>query len=363
MDALKTIKSKLNIGNDIAVYGNSCKFTVTHPKDLYKLIAIFDKYNLNTTKFLDYLDFKKAFYLYQDRDKSKKEKETLIDKILELKNGMNKTRNYFNLPADHKIVISGHWLLGFIEGEGSFCLLRSEFDTLFQVVQSETQLPLMQKIKEFLENNLGFDKYSMFKLKSSSAIIIRIDKGSKIGKPVVVLAIKNTNILVNYLIPYLENMPFMTKKGKDFYDFKILSTAIYNGIHRREEIKPLMLELSYSMNKYRLTTNTDLDKTIGLSNENLDKIIKAKPTIRHLEDGRQLDMVTGKAVNRRWTNCIYEIVKHSGEIVWASTLNDAADILAVDFRTVTKHLQSEELMGHYAEIKGHRIRRISVFNP
>lgn len=108
MDALKTIKSKLNIGNDIAVYGNSCKFTVTHPKDLYKLIAIFDKYNLNTTKFLDYLDFKKAFYLYQDRDKSKKEKETLIDKILELKNGMNKTRNYFNLPADHKIVISGH---------------------------------------------------------------------------------------------------------------------------------------------------------------------------------------------------------------------------------------------------------------
>ena len=71
----------------------------------------------------------------------------------------------------------------------------------------------MQKIKEFLENNLGFDKYSMFKLKSSSAIIIRIDKGSKIGKPVVVLAIKNTNILVNYLIPYLENMRFITKKG------------------------------------------------------------------------------------------------------------------------------------------------------
>jgi hypothetical protein len=117
------------------------------------------------------------------------------------------------------------------------------------------------------------------------------------------------------------------------------------------------------MNKYRLTTNTDLNKSIGLSNESLDKIIKAKPTIRHLEDGRQLDMVTGKAVNRRWTNCIYEIVKYSGEIVWASTLNDAADILGVEFRTVTKHLQSEKLMGHYAEIKGHRVRRISVFNP
>lgn len=151
---------------------------------------------------------------------------------------------------------------------------------------------------------------SILCLKSSSAIILRRDKSSKINKQVVVLAIKNTNILVHYLIPYLENMSFITKKGKDFYDFKILSTAIYNGIHRREVIKPLMLELSHSMNKYRLTTNTDLNKSIGLSNESLDKIIKAKPTLRHLEDGRQLDMVTGKAVNRRWTNCIYEIVKH-----------------------------------------------------
>jgi flavodoxin len=107
IDALKHIKNQLNIGNDIAVYGNSCKFTVTHPKDIYKLIDIFDKYNLNTTKYLDYLDFKKAFNLYQGRDKTIKEKQTLIDQILELKKGMNKSRVNFSLPADHQIVISG----------------------------------------------------------------------------------------------------------------------------------------------------------------------------------------------------------------------------------------------------------------
>ena len=107
IDALKYIKSKLNIGNDIVVYGNSCKFTVTHSKYIYKLINIFDKYNLNTTKHLDYLDFKQAFFLYQERDKTIKEKESLIDKILELKNGMNKYRTNYNLPAEHQIVISG----------------------------------------------------------------------------------------------------------------------------------------------------------------------------------------------------------------------------------------------------------------
>jgi len=217
IDALKYIKSKLNIGNDIAVYGHSCKFTVTHPKDIYKLIDIFDEYNLNTTKYLDYLDFKKAFNLYKGRNKTIKDNQTLIDLILELKNGMNKSRIHFSLPADHKIVISGPWLLGFIEGEGSFYLARTEFEPAFSIAQSETQLPVVEKIKEFLENDLGFDKYSMFKLKCSSAIAIKRGKAVKNSKPLEVLTIKNTNILMNYLTPYLENMPFITKKGKDIF--------------------------------------------------------------------------------------------------------------------------------------------------
>lgn len=365
IDALKFIKNQLNIGNDIAVYGNSCKFTVTHPNDIYKLIDIFDKYNLNTTKYLDYLDFKKAFNLYQGRDKTIKEKQTLIDQILELKKGMNKSRVNFSLPADHQIVISGPWLLGFIEGEGSFYLTRTEFKPVFSIIQTETQLPVMEKIKEFIENNLGFDKYSMFKLKCSSAIAIKRGKAVNNSKPLAVVIIKNTNILKNYLIPYLENMPFITKKGKDFDDFKIICTAVYNGTYRTEEIKLLILKLSYSMNNFRLSTNSDLEKVNGLFKESLDKIIKAKPTIRHLNDGRQLDIVTGKAVNIRWTNCIYEIIKDSGEILWASTLSEAAEILGVDFRTVGRHLEQEDLYlnGHYGEINGHKVRRVPVFYP
>jgi len=53
------------------------------------------------------------------------------------------------------------------------------------------------------------------------------------------------------------------------------------------------------MNNFRLSLNSDLKKVHGLPEEILDKIIKAKPTIRHIEDGRQLDVVTAKAVNIR----------------------------------------------------------------
>lgn len=89
-------------------------------------------------------------------------------------------------------------------------------------------------------------------------------------------------------------MTFVTKKSKDFNDFKIISTAIYNGAYRNEEIKSLILKLSYTINNYRLSSNSDSQKISSLSKENLDTIINAKSTIIHLYDGRQLDNSTGK---------------------------------------------------------------------
>ena len=176
IDTLKYIKSKLNLGNEISVYGNSCKFTVIHKKDIEKLISIFDKYNLNTTKYLDYLDLKKAFQLYNENNT--KNKKIFLDKLVEIKNGMNANRKDFTYPSDHKIVISSYWLLGLIEGEGSFYLDRHKFQTNFILSLTKVQYPVIEKIVEFLVNNLGFDKYSIFKLENSSVITIIEEKSA-----------------------------------------------------------------------------------------------------------------------------------------------------------------------------------------
>lgn len=162
------------------------------------------------------------------------------------------------------------------------------------------QLPVLEKIKEFLENNLKFDKYSMFKLKNSSCIAISTElKEGENKKPLVKLIVRNVNVLRNYLIPFLDNMTFISKKGKDFQDFKVICNALYNGTNRNEEIESLIVKLSYSMNNYRLSTNSDPKKVPEFSNEDLDTIINAKPTIEHLSDGRQVDIITRKEVNRR----------------------------------------------------------------
>lgn len=360
--ALEYIRNSLGVNNKIATYGNSCKLVIGHSKDIYKLIEIFDKFKLNTTKYLDYLDFKQAFILYQEFKGG--DRTALLDQILKIKNGMNANRTDFNFPSDHNIVISPHWLLGLIEGEGSFTMDKKEFRPGFYLALSQVQQPVLEKIKEFLENNLNFDKYSMFKLKNSSCIAITRDENDKKenSKPMVKLLVRNVNVLRNYLIPFLDNMTFISKKGKDFRDFKVICDALYNGTNRNEEIKSLIIKLLYSMNNYRLSTNSDPKKVVEFSNEDLNKIITAKPTIEHLSDGRQVDIITRKEVNRRWTNCVYEIVDNVGEIRLASTLNEAATILNVDSRTLKRQLESAvALKEGFVEIKGKRVRRVPVF--
>jgi hypothetical protein len=102
-DVLEFIKNKLGIGS-FRIYKDECIFNITNKEDIYKLISIFDKYKLNTTKYFDYIDFKKAFILYNERDKNITA-ELLKDKILELKNSMNNKRTIFNMQ-NHEIIIN-----------------------------------------------------------------------------------------------------------------------------------------------------------------------------------------------------------------------------------------------------------------
>lgn len=165
----------------------------------------------------------------------------------------------------------------------------------------------------------------------------------------------------------MDKFTFITKKGKDFNDLKIICNALYNGTYREGTIKDLIFKLSYTMNNYRLSTNLEPEKVpCGLSIEDIDIILKARPTIIHLKDGRQLDIITNKEVNSSWTNCIYEIMDNKGETLLVSTLKEASLNLNVDYRTVKRHLDSKPSLfteGSFADINGNKVRRVPVFYP
>ena len=198
---LRIIKDRLRIGG-VRIYKDECIFTITKQKEIAILISIFDKFNLNTSKYLDYLDFKRAFFIYFNRDLNLN-LESIKDHILGLKNNMNTNRILFERPENSKIIITKSWLLGFIEGDGSFFLRRDNLTPIFSIENTAVQLPVMLKIKEFLEASLGFDTFSLYKVKNTYTIAIASIKARTINsKSTISITIQNINVLNNYFIPF-----------------------------------------------------------------------------------------------------------------------------------------------------------------
>lgn len=215
----------------------------------------------------------------------------------------------------------------------------------------------MEKVQEYLINNLGFDYYSLFKLESSSAIAIDPPKARSSSKASVLLRIKNIHVLHNYFLPFLSDLNFRSRKYQDFLEFQIICRAVYFGAHKKSEIKALILKLSLTMNNYRLSTH--LGKLELLSKSERDILINASPTVEYLSDGRQRAIVTRKIVHQK-SSCVYEIIKLlNGERVLRSTLYDAAQTVGVDPKTLSKYLDIEEYNNR--EVKGYYIKRVGVF--
>lgn len=148
---LEYIQQKLNIGR-LSENGDEISFIVSKKEEIIILIDIYTKYNLNTTKHLNFLDWKKAFYIYVYRNS---DDNSFDSKLLDIKNQMNNSRTDFIMPAEHKIQISKDWLLGFVEGEGSFLLNKTSLTPAFAIALNDKDAAVIYKIREFLFFNLG----------------------------------------------------------------------------------------------------------------------------------------------------------------------------------------------------------------
>jgi hypothetical protein len=90
---------------------NSTRAKVTYnviaKKDIAKIIVIFNEYNLNSTKHLNFLAFKEAFGLYISESSAElrsRNIEKLKPRILEIINEMNTKRIDFTMPSNHSKV-------------------------------------------------------------------------------------------------------------------------------------------------------------------------------------------------------------------------------------------------------------------
>lgn len=175
---LNFIQSRLNMGK---VYLNETSATlkINRQAEVSSLIDLIDLNPLNTTKRLDFEDFKKAFNIYVCRnnlasldgsDKSREQAKNRISvsshsllhpcfaQIEELKNGMNKNRPYAQAKLGN-VKVTGYWLLGFIEGEGNFYIDKSSLAAKFRLGQSSRDRVLLEQVAIFFfqfSQRIGF---------------------------------------------------------------------------------------------------------------------------------------------------------------------------------------------------------------
>lgn len=352
LGTLKYINDTLGIGK-IYTRGNTCSFIVGNTNDLKVLLKILDQYPLNGVKYLDLLDFKTAFLLYSNRED--KLTSELIDKILEFKNNMNTNRTEF--VFNHNIQITPYYLLGLIEGDGTFSVSRNPIRPVFQILLTASQEPLLLHIREYLINNLGFNNYSKWSINNTSVISLNIIKAKGNAKPTILLEIRDISLLNNYFIPFLDKLNFKSKKLLDFNDFKLLCKAIYNGSHKLDNIKDLLLKLTYNMNDYRLTTyKGNIDKQL-ITNEELTLIKTAPVVYEHLSEGKVHNIISGKEDYSIFSH-IFIIINQNNEEIVVKTIKEASNIVGVHYTTLSKKISTDLSI---ILINNFKVKRLRVY--
>lgn len=352
---LRFICDTLGIGN---VYtrekSNSCSFIVGNEEGIRALINIFDCYTFKGIKLLDYLDFKKAFLCYFDRTGTLD--DSLKDYLLKIKQGMNKGRIEFSMPKNHQIEITKYWLLGLIEGEGSFSLSKAKLRPNFQLLFTASQKPLLVAIKEYLLSSLDFDRFSLWKLKNSSLIGIYDIMAKGNSKPTVCLEIRSVHLLWNYIIPFLNSMPFISKKGYDFADFLVICNVLYTGRHNNQEIRGLILKLASGMNDFRLSTYKGRSSAVNNILTTGEFALLKDNTLNGVVDTDNLS-----------SNVIYVIIKPNKEEILVASLIEVGNIVGVKSEILSKLLKSLPTVGEEGnisngiEINKYLVKRVKIF--
>jgi hypothetical protein len=221
----------------------------------------------------------------------------------------------------------------------------------------------MLAIKDYLTERLGFDSYSLLKLKNSELISINNIPSKGNAKSQISIGIENIRILYNYLLPYLKSLPFMTKKFKDLNDLILICYIIYHRIHKDDEIKNLILKLSNNMNNFRLSSNS-VNKDI-ITDSEINTLLQADPITMILSDGRLLNIITHELESGIKGGSVFEIVVHdTNEVVnRANSLEECASLIGVPRNLLSSAFSSSNDSQFISEIKINKyiIKRLGVF--
>ena len=187
--------------------------------------------------------------------------------LKKLKESMNSGRLVIDSKQEKilkkKVSINKWWLLGFVEGEGTFGY--KHLVPYFQIAQNKKNLFVLEAIEGYMLNT--------FKLSSSQELLkYSFNKGTGVYS----MVIYTVDINFYYLLPFFESMTFFSRKNIDYLYWVIVVIIHKLGFYYLPEGKKMALEISSATNKYRYTTN-NLIKIELPSNEFISKLFSQTP--------------------------------------------------------------------------------------
>jgi hypothetical protein len=307
-------------------------FEINKHSEIQILLNIFKSFPLNSVKYLNYLDFKSAFELYISSPKSL-ENTKIIDN---LKNNMNAKRTDFSMPDTHTINITPNWLLGFIEGEGSFFVEKKELRIIFSITQ-KSNTTLMAAIQKFL-NELDVNK------KYIDIVKVSYDKRISNKGEITNLYIYSVDYIINILIPFLNKLNWHSKKELDYKDWITVLKLKNLGLNYTGEGVRVITLILNQMNSYRLSTNSEkLDEDqLKLLQIDIEKLLNGPSNLEVKEDGR----VFIKSLNRYASGGVkikVELYDKDGLIFKSfDSITTCANFLGLSITTVRNKIQKDQ---------------------
>lgn len=223
-------------------------YSIDSIEGLNKLIIHLEKYPLLTQKAADFLLFKPAVELVNNKDHLTVEG---LNQIINIKASMNlglsdTLKSEFpgytavERPVinNDNIILNPHWISGFVSGEGNFDVripstnskLGYRVQLRFRITQHSRDIRLMEKIVEY------FGSGKIYKYNGRSAVSLII--------------VDFTNI-TNVIIPFFNKNPIIGIKLYDYLDWCKIHSLMVNRSHLTVEGINSIRKIKSGMNKGR----------------------------------------------------------------------------------------------------------------
>lgn len=124
---------------------------------------------------------------------------------------MNRNKTSFVQNTQQKINITPYWLLGFIEGDGSFGVSKTNLVQAFELGITLREEPVIKAIYIYLNNLIPQDL--IYKNKLQNPIKLRIRPSTGINRnPIASLKFVDMIYITKVFVPFLDKLIFLSKK-------------------------------------------------------------------------------------------------------------------------------------------------------